>query len=145
MARLERIEVLVIEDNLGDVELARLLLTDAGLPHHLHAVRNGDEAMSYLAREGRYETVRTPDLILIDLGLPKLNGFAVLEQVKDLQFKGEPVAGVAVWSGSSDPQSKEAAKVLGADEYFVKAAPGTDEYRELVSRFRAFWEQLTST
>jgi DNA-binding response OmpR family regulator len=129
----------------GDVALVRLLLADAGLPHHLNVVRNGDEAMSYLAREGRYEAVRTPDLILIDLGLPKLNGFAVLEQVNDLRYKGEPVAAVAVWSGSDDPKSKEAAQVLGADEYFVKAAPGTGQYRELVKRFRAFWDRLTST
>ena len=139
------IEVLVIEDNPCDVELARLLLEGVGLQHRVNVARNGDEAMQYLAREGRYRERLTPDLVLVDLNLPKLNGLAILEQVEHLRSEGEPVTAVAVWSGCDDARSKDAAEILGADDYFVKAPPGSASYLDLLSRFRAFWDRMSST
>lgn len=144
LAEVKPIDVLIIEDNPLDVELARMLLEDSGLEHRLQVARNGDEAMQYLGHEGSYQNAVTPDLVMVDLNLPKLNGFAVLEQVKDLRSRGEHVIAVAVWSGTGDQRSRDAAKVLGADGYFVKAPPGTEGYRNLLSRFRAFWSRMSS-
>ena len=138
------VNVLVVEDNPMDAELARLLLEDIGLAYQVKVARNGDEAMQYLSREGPHDEAFTPDLILVDLNLPKLSGFAVLEQVNELRARGERVTAVAVWSGSADPANRDAAGVLGADGYFVKAAPGTPQYLELITGFRAFWDRMSS-
>ena len=138
------IEVLVVEDNPVDVRLAVLLLEEIGLEHHLHVAENADTALQYLAHEGPYENAPIPHLVLVDLNLPKLSGFPVLEQLKDMRRRGDPIIAVAVWSGFSDEAHKQASQVLGADDYFVKAAPGTVEYEELIGRFRSFWERMNS-
>ena len=76
------IEVLLVEDNPGDVRLTREAFKDAKMLINLHVASDGVEAMIFLRREGEYINVPRPDLILLDLNLPKKDGREVLEEIK---------------------------------------------------------------
>jgi chemotaxis family two-component system response regulator Rcp1 len=75
-------EVLLVEDSPGDVRLTREALKDAKLHINLHIASDGIEAMAFLKREGHYVRVPRPDLILLDLNLPRKDGREVLEEIK---------------------------------------------------------------
>jgi CheY-like chemotaxis protein len=85
MIRQERIaplEILLVEDNPGDVRLTREALKDGKVWTSLHVVENGQEALDFLYRRGKYSEAPRPDLILLDLNLPKKDGREVLETIK---------------------------------------------------------------
>jgi CheY-like chemotaxis protein len=77
------IEVLLVEDSPGDVRLTREAFKDAKVHINLHVVPDGTEAMTYLKREGQHATAPRPDLILLDLNLPKKDGREVLTEIKE--------------------------------------------------------------
>ena len=86
------IEILLVEDNPGDADLAREALSDSKLRNNLAVVGDGELAMAYLRRQGAYADVPRPDLILLDLNLPKKDGREVLAEVKaDEGLKRIPV------------------------------------------------------
>src|SRR6202165_5408447 len=78
----EPIEVLLVEDSPGDVRLTREAFKDAKVHVNLHVVPDGTEAMAFLGRKGQHTNVPRPDLILLDLNLPKKDGREVLEEIK---------------------------------------------------------------
>jgi chemotaxis family two-component system response regulator Rcp1 len=77
------IEVLLVEDSPGDVRLTREAFKDAKVHINLHVASDGAEAMAFLGREGEYTDSPRPDLILLDLNLPKKDGREVLEEIKE--------------------------------------------------------------
>ena len=77
------IEVLLVEDSIGDVRLTREAFNDAKVHINLHVAADGTEAMAFLRREGQYGGVARPDLILLDLNLPKKDGREVLREIKE--------------------------------------------------------------
>ncbi|HTF13093.1 MAG TPA: response regulator [Burkholderiales bacterium] len=77
------IEVLLVEDSPGDVRLTREAFRDANRSIHLHVASDGVEAMAFLRREGVHVRAPRPDLILLDLNLPKMDGREVLAHIKD--------------------------------------------------------------
>jgi two-component system, chemotaxis family, response regulator Rcp1 len=77
------IEVLLVEDNAGDVRLTQEAFRDANPSVHLHVASDGVEAMAFLRREGRYSQAPRPDLVLLDLNLPKMDGREVLAHIKE--------------------------------------------------------------
>jgi two-component system, chemotaxis family, response regulator Rcp1 len=77
-----RVDVLLVEDSPGDVRLTREAFRDANKSIHLHVACDGMEAMAFLRREGAYAHSPRPDLILLDLNLPKMDGREVLAQIK---------------------------------------------------------------
>src|SRR5271154_274439 len=76
------VEVLLVEDSPGDVRLTREAFRDVGMPIHLHVAIDGTEAMAFLNHEGSYADSPRPDLILLDLNLPKMDGREVLARIK---------------------------------------------------------------
>lgn len=76
------IEILLVEDNLGDVRLTREALTDGKVRNNLYVVRDGVEALDFLFKRGEYKNAMRPDLILLDLNLPKKDGREVLSEIK---------------------------------------------------------------
>ena len=76
------IEILLVEDNPGDVRLTREALKEGKVYSNLHTVKDGVEAMEFLRRQGRYSSVPRPDIILLDLNLPKKDGREVLQEIK---------------------------------------------------------------
>lgn len=86
------VEILLVEDNPGDVRLTLEALRENRLHNNLHVVEDGEEAMAFLRRESGYADVPRPDLILLDLNLPKKDGREVLAEIKeDPNLKRIPV------------------------------------------------------
>jgi len=86
------IEILLVEDNPGDVRLTKEALREGKVYSNLHTVKDGVEAMEYLRREGKYKDAPRPDIILLDLNLPRKDGREVLEEIKsDDKLKRIPV------------------------------------------------------
>ena len=86
------VEILLVEDNPGDERLTREALKEGKVYSNLHWVKDGVEAMQFLRREGKYTDVPRPDIILLDLNLPKKDGREVLQDIKnDDKLKRIPV------------------------------------------------------
>ncbi|MEZ5583743.1 MAG: response regulator [Candidatus Competibacteraceae bacterium] len=95
------IEILLIEDNPGDVLLTREGLEEAKVRNNLYVVRDGIEALDFLHRQGTYANAERPDLILLDLNLPRKDGREVLQDIKhDPQLRSIPV--VVLTTSESD-------------------------------------------
>jgi two-component system, chemotaxis family, response regulator Rcp1 len=96
-------EVLLVEDSAGDVRLTREALKDAKVHVHLQVASDGIEAMAFLKREGQHVNTPRPDLILLDLNLPKKDGRQVLEEIKqDPSLKSIPVVILTTSASEAD-------------------------------------------
>jgi CheY-like chemotaxis protein len=99
---LRAIEVLLIEDDPGDVLMTREAFEDAKVANNLYVVSDGEDALAFLRREGTHAEVPRPDLVLLDLNLPRVDGREVLEQIKnDPELRSIPVV-VLTTSESED-------------------------------------------
>jgi chemotaxis family two-component system response regulator Rcp1 len=97
------LEVLLVEDSPGDVRLTREALKDAKVHINLHVAPDGAEAMAFLKREGKYANVPRPDLILLDLNLPKKDGREVLAEIKGSEaLKSIPVVVLTTSASEAD-------------------------------------------
>jgi CheY-like chemotaxis protein len=86
------VEILLVEDNPGDVRLTKEALREGKVFHNLHCAGDGVEALQFLRKQGRHQTAPDPDLILLDLNLPKMDGREVLAAIKnDEQLRRIPV------------------------------------------------------
>jgi two-component system, chemotaxis family, response regulator Rcp1 len=86
------INILLVEDNLGDIRLTQEVLKEGKIKNNLNVVMDGEEALLFLSKRGQYQDVFTPDIILLDLNLPKKDGREVLSQIKkDENLKWIPV------------------------------------------------------
>ena len=98
-----RVEILLVEDNPADVRLTREALTSDRSRNHLSVATDGVEAMAYLRREGKFAAAPRPDLILLDLNLPKKDGREVLAEIKaDADLKRIPVVVLTLSAGEED-------------------------------------------
>ena len=97
------IGILMVEDNDGDARLALEAMRDSKIKNTMHHVRDGDEAMAFLRKEGKFADAPRPDLVLLDLNLPRKNGQEVLEEMKaDVDLKRIPVVILTVSSDEAD-------------------------------------------
>jgi chemotaxis family two-component system response regulator Rcp1 len=130
------IEILLVEDNPGDVRLAVEALRDAKVANRLHIVEDGVEAMSFLRREGRYADVSQPNLILLDLNLPRKDGREVLAEIKqDADLKRIPVV---ILTSSAAEQDVVQAYNLYANCYITKPMD-LDQFLKVVRSIEDFW------
>src|SRR5665647_3299983 len=79
----ELIEILLVEDNLGDIRLTQEAFHEGKIYNHMTVVMDGVEALAYLRKQGKYADAKKPDIILLDLNLPKKNGREVLAEIKE--------------------------------------------------------------
>jgi len=79
------VEILLVEDNPGDVRFTEEVLKDASVRNHLSIAKDGVEALAFLRREGQFSKSPRPDLILLDLNLPKKNGLEMLTEIKNVE------------------------------------------------------------
>lgn len=131
-----RAEILLVEDNPGDVRLTREALKMAMVPSRLHVVTDGVEAMDFLRRRGLKGEFPRPDLILLDLNLPRKDGRDVLAEIK-----ADPALGripVVVLTTSQADQDIQRAYELHANCYIAKPIE-LDQFIEIVASIKQFW------
>lgn len=130
------VNILLVEDNPGDARLTFEALKDSTIPCTLHHVTDGEQALAYLRKEGLYSDAISPDIILLDLNLPRKNGREVLEEMKqDPDLRSIPVVTLTTSSARDDIRSCYA---LGANAYIVKPVE-FDRFLDVVRSFEAFW------
>jgi CheY-like chemotaxis protein len=129
-------EILLAEDNPGDVRLAREAFREANISHNLHVVADGVEAMAFLHHEGRYASAPTPDIILLDLNMPRMDGRRVLALVKgDPTLRRTPIV---VLSSSENGTDIQTSYELQANCYITKPTD-FDQYIAVVRKIEEFW------
>jgi CheY-like chemotaxis protein len=130
------VEFLLVEDNPGDVRLTREALLECDVPNNLSVVQDGMEAVAYLRREGQYANVPRPDVVLLDLNLPKKDGREVLAVIKaDPELKRIPVA---VLTSSEAEKDILGSYDLHANCYIAKPVD-LDQFIEVIQSIKHFW------
>lgn len=135
------IEILLVEDNPGDVLLLEEALLDAGSCNNLHVVNDGEEAMAFLRGQGVYAAAPRPDLVMLDLNLPKKDGREVLKEIKeDSCLSSIPVIII------STSQSKE--EILNSYRLhancFISKPVDLNHFIEIVQAIDSFWFSVAS-
>ena len=130
------VEILLVEDNPGDARLAQEAIREAHWENHLNWVLDGIEALDFLRKEGRHTSAPRPDLILLDLNLPRKDGREVLAEIKkDADLRRIPVI---VLSTSEAEEDVFRAYKLKANSYISKPAQLSD-YVKIVKSLQEFW------
>jgi two-component system, chemotaxis family, response regulator Rcp1 len=130
------IEILLVEDNLGDARLTQEALREARVSNRMSHVRDGVEAMAFLRREGAFTRAPRPDLILLDLNLPRKDGREVLAEIKgDDRFRRIPVVVLTVSQADEDILR---AYNLNANCYIAKPVD-LDQFIKVVRSIEDFW------
>ena len=129
-------EILLVEDNPGDVELTQEALESAKISNHLTVVSDGMEALAYLRRQGPYASAARPDLILLDLNLPKKDGREVLAEIKeDEDLRVIPV--VVLTTSKAETDILKTYK-LNANSYITKPVDFAG-FSQVVRAIECFW------
>ena len=130
------IDILMVEDNPGDARLTQEALKESKVYNNLHHVRDGVEAMEFLHKEGTYADAPTPDIILLDLNLPRKDGRQVLAELKAIpRLKNIPVV---VLTTSEAEQDIVKSYELHANCYITKPVD-LDKFVEIIHGIENFW------
>ncbi|TAK12137.1 MAG: response regulator [Anaerolineae bacterium] len=136
MQPMELIEILLVEDNPGDIRLTQEALGEGRLLNRLHVVMDGEEALDFLHQRGKYAQAVWPDLILLDLNLPKLNGQEVLAAVKgDPKLRKIPVIVLTTSEAEKDILHSYS---LHANSYIVKPV-SLEKFVKVIASLRDYW------
>ncbi|MFZ1126692.1 response regulator [Methanoregula sp.] len=130
------VEILLVEDNPADIALTSEALEDSKMLNNLNVVNDGVEAMEFLHREGKYQSAPRPDLILLDLNLPRKNGREVLEEIR-----ADPsltIIPVVIMTVSKDEKDIYETYRLHANCYIQKPVR-FGEFIEIVKSIENFW------
>ena len=135
------IEILLVEDNPGDVRLTKEALKEGKVYSNLHTVKDGVEAMEFLRRGGKYRSVPRPDIILLDLNLPKKDGREVLQEIKtDGELKRIPVV---VLTTSKAEEDVLRTYDLHANCYVTKPVD-LEKFMVVVQTIDSFWPTVVT-
>ncbi len=126
------VRVLIVEDNKADARLVRALLEETGMPTQITMVGDGEKAIELMQSVADQKGL-APDLVLLDINLPKKNGHEVLASIRDRSHFAHTF--VAMCSGSSSCEDMRSSRNHGADAYLLKPM-GMDEMEEIITRLR---------
>ncbi len=130
------VQILLVEDDPADVELTRESLLDSKIATQLHVAEDGVEALAFLRREGKFAEAPRPDLILLDLNLPRMDGRTFLAEMRaDDDLKSIPVV---VLTTSQAEEDIVKSYRLGANCYITKPV-GLVEFARVVNSIEEFW------
>ncbi len=130
------IDILIVEDNRADIRLVQEIFKKGKMIINLYAVLDGIEAMEYLRKEGKYKDVNRPDIILLDLNMPRKDGREVLEEIKsDSELKSIPVVVMTISKAEEDILKSYN---LHANAYIVKPIE-LNQFINVVSSIEHFW------
>lgn len=135
------IEMLLVEDNETDIRLTQIALKQAKLANNLTVVRDGEEAISYLEGTGEHEGRKRPDLVLLDLNLPKLNGSDVLQRIREMEeFKTLPV--VVLTTSDADKDIFKSYELHA--NCFITKPVDLRKFMGVVEMIEDFWVRVVS-
>ena len=135
---MQALEILLVEDSPGDVRLTQEAFHDAQVNSNLHVVNDGIQALKYLRKEDEYRKVPRPDIILLDLNLPKKDGREVLAEVKeDNDLRRIPVV---VLTTSDDEKDILTSYNLHANCYITKPVD-LEHFNHIIKTIEGFWFQ----
>ncbi len=131
-------ELLLIEDSLSDVHLTAMALRRGNISHRLTIARTGEEAIDFLYRRGIFAQAPRPDLILLDLRLPRMDGQELLDVVKaDFDLKSIPIV---VMTMSRDEEDRVRCQLQNVDAYVTKPID-LEKFLDLVRNLKRFWHK----
>ena len=132
----DQVEILLVEDNPADADLAAKALRKGKIVNALHVVENGVEALDYLYRRGKFRDVARPDLVLLDLNLPKKDGREVLAEIKqDHDLKQIPVV---VLTTSEDEKDILRSYDLHANSHITKPVD-LQQFMRVIHSIEGYW------
>lgn len=130
------VEILLVEDSEPDILLTEEAFSEARVQNRLHVVRDGEEALQFLRREGEYAAAPRPDMILMDINMPRKNGLEVLEEVKaDPTLRSIPVLILTTSQAEDDVRRSYSGHASG---YVVKPV-GFENFLQAIRAFEDFW------
>ena len=130
------VEILLVEDSEPDILLTEEAFSEARVRNRLHVVRDGEEALQFLRREGDYAAAPRPDVILMDINMPRKNGLEVLEEVKaDPSLRSIPVLILTTSQAEDDVRRSYSGHASG---YVVKPV-GFENFLQAIRAFEDFW------
>jgi CheY-like chemotaxis protein len=136
METLKGIEILLVDDDQGDIDLTLEVLELSKIKLNFNIARDGVECMEYLKKEGRFKNAVTPDLIFLDLNMPRKDGRQTLQEIKsDPQLKKIPVVILTTSDADTDIVSTY---TTGANCYVTKPV-GLEEFQKVVRIVENFW------
>lgn len=134
--KIKSVEILLVEDNSGDIRLTKEAMKDAKIINNLNVVEDGVEALAYLRKKGKFKGVKRPDLILLDINLPKKNGREVLAEIKqDIYLKQIPVVILTISNAEEDIINTYE---LHANCYITKPVD-MEQFTKVVKSIDNFW------
>jgi CheY-like chemotaxis protein len=131
-------EILLVEDNLMDARVTIEALRGGNVQHRLTLVRDGDEAIHFLRQEGRFARAPRPDLILLDLMLPKRSGLDVLAELRNL-FELQEIP-VVVLTASDDEEDKTRCTFYDVNSYITKPV-NLDKFLAVIKELKRCWRE----
>ena len=130
------VEILVVDDNPGDVRLTAEALKDVKIRNRVHTVKDGREAIAFLRRKGKHAHAPRPDLILLDLNMPRMDGMQVLAEIKkDSTLMSIPVV---ILTGSREMEDIAQSYSLNANCYVTKPID-LEQFITMVKSITSFW------
>ncbi|GMA17156.1 response regulator (plasmid) [Deinococcus metallilatus] len=133
---MKAIQILLVEDNPADIMLTEEAFAEAHFPHHLHIAKDGVEALEFLRHEARHAGSPTPDVILLDLNMPRMSGLELLDVLKaDVALRNIPVVVLTTSRAESDIWRSYN---LHANAYIPKPVT-ISEFVEVIKSFENFW------
>ena len=136
MAQQRTVEILLVDDNIGDVVLTKEALKGADFSNRVSVARDGFEALEFLRRTGKFADAKRPDLILLDINMPRKNGCEVLEEIRGDEDLS--IIPVVILTSSEAEDDIRRSYALGANCFVTKPAD-LDEMVKAVQAINFFW------
>jgi CheY-like chemotaxis protein len=131
-------EILMVEDTLVFAQITMTALKNGGIQHRLTWVTDGDDAIEFLLRQGKFKRAPRPDLVLLDLGLPKTEGRAVLARIRqEDELQNLPVV---VMTASTDDEDLADCERLGVQGYLTKPVD-LDKFLQVIKDLKSLWHE----
>jgi len=141
MEKYSPIDILLAEDSPGDAELAKEALEESNLKNRLYTVVDGQEALDFLYKKGEYKNVPRPDLILLDLNMPKVDGREVLKVVKD----DEHLRSIPIVILTTSRAEEDIVKTYNLHaNCFISKPLNLDRFMEVVNAIENFWISIVT-
>lgn len=132
----EDVHILLVEDNEGDIVLTLEALKEARIYNQIDVVRDGEEALHYLHKKGRYTQARTPDLIFLDINLPRIDGTEILSIIKnDERLKVIPV----IMLTTSDAERDVMKSYLNHANCYITKPVDLEKFMQVIQQIKSFW------